>query len=304
MRPGYVPGAMTRVVDPILLTGASGYVGSHLLAALAARGLTVRALTRRPERAAFPDGTDVRRGDAFSGDGLDEALAGCRTAYYLIHSMGGGDEDFAARDRRAARTFATKAKAAGVERVVYLGGLGGDESRSEHLRSRNEVAEVLAEHGPPVVHVRAAMVIGTGSASFEIVRHLVDRLPLMIAPRWVETRTQPVAIEDAVKTLIAVAELDDAPAEVQLGGADVLTYREMMSRYAQLAGRRRRALLKVPMFTPRLSSYWVALVTPVELGVVQPLVEGLGQEMLVTEPPPPGVNDDPLGFDDAVRAAL
>jgi uncharacterized protein YbjT (DUF2867 family) len=304
MRAGYVPGAMTRVLDPILLTGASGYVGSRLLAALTQRGAAVRALTRRPERAQFPAGTDVRKGDAYSGDGLAEALEGCRTAYYLIHSMGGEDEDFAARDRHAARTFASAAKAAGVERVIYLGGLGGDASRSEHLRSRNEVAQVLAEHGPPVVHVRAAMVIGTGSASFEIVRHLVDRLPFMIAPLWVETRTQPVAIADAVGTLIAVAELDEAPAEVQLGGADVLTYREMMSRYARLAGRRKRALIKVPMFTPRLSSYWVALVTPVDLGVIQPLVEGLGQEMLVTEPPPPGVNDDPMGFDEAVRAAL
>jgi uncharacterized protein YbjT (DUF2867 family) len=295
---------MTRLADPILLTGASGYVGSHLLGALTARDFDVRALTRRPERADFPAGTDVRRGDALSGEGLDEALAGCRTAYYLIHSMGGEDEDFAERDRRAARTFAARAKAAGVERLIYLGGLGGDESRSEHLRSRNEVAEVLTEHGPPVVHVRAAMVIGTGSASFEIVRHLVDRLPLMITPRWVETRTQPVGIDDAVETLIAVAELEDAPHEIQLGGADVLTYREMMLRYAQLAGRRRRLLLKVPMFTPRLSSYWVALVTPVELGVIQPLVEGLGQEMLVTDPPPPGVNDAPMGFDEAVRAAL
>jgi uncharacterized protein YbjT (DUF2867 family) len=295
---------MTRVSDPILLTGASGYVGSHLLAALAARDLEVRALTRRPDTAGLPDGTDVRKGDALSGDGLDEALDGCRTAYYLIHSMGGDDQDFAARDRDAARTFATAAKRAGVERVIYLGGLGGDESQSAHLRSRNEVAGVLAEHGPPLVHVRAAMVIGTGSASFEIVRHLVDRLPLMIAPRWVETRTQPVAIADAVRALIAVAETDEVPAEVQLGGADVLTYREMMSRYATLAGRRRRVLLKVPMFTPRLSSYWVALVTPVDLGVIQPLVEGLGQEMLVTDPPPPGLNDAPMGFDAAVGAAL
>jgi uncharacterized protein YbjT (DUF2867 family) len=297
---------MTHVADPILLTGASGYVGSHLLAALARTDHDVRALTRRPETADLPAGTDVRRGDALSGEGLDEALEGCRTAYYLIHSMGdaGGEEDFAARDRRAARTFATAARRAGVRRVVYLGGLGGDASSSEHLRSRNETAGVLAEHGPPLVHVRAAMVIGSGSASFEIVRHLVDRLPFMIAPLWVETRTQPVAIADAVKALIAVAEAEHAPAEVQLGGADVLTYREMMSRYAALAGRRKRLLLKVPMFTPRLSSYWVALVTPVQLGLIQPLVEGLGQEMLVTEPPPPGVNDHPMGFDEAVRAAM
>jgi uncharacterized protein YbjT (DUF2867 family) len=294
---------MARPIDPILLTGASGYVGTHLLAALRGAGHDVRALTRRPERADLPAGTDVRRGDVLTGDGLAEALDGCRTAYYLVHSMDGRD-DFAARDNAAARTFAEAAGAARVERVVYLGGLGGDTVTSEHLRSRNEVAEVLTRYGPPVVHVRAAMVIGTGSASFEILRHLVDHLPAMIAPRWVETRTQPVSIADAVRTLVAVADHDDHLPEVQLGGADVLTYREMMSRYARLSGRRPRPLLKVPLFTPRLSSYWVALVTPVSLGLIKPLVEGLGSEMLVRTPPPPGVNDAPMGFDDAVRAAL
>jgi uncharacterized protein YbjT (DUF2867 family) len=257
-------------------------------------------MTRSPDRHGFPDGTDVRQADAVSGDGLAEALEGVRTAYYLIHSMG-SERDFGSRDRQAAENFAAAAKRAGVERVIYLGGLDG---ASEHLRSRAETADALESHGPPLIHVRAAMVIGTGSASFEIVRHLVDRLPAMIAPRWVDTRTQPVAIADAVRALIAVAEADDPPAEIQLGGADVLTYREMMARYASLAGRRHRPLLKLPLFTPRLSSYWVALVTPVSLGLIQPLVEGLGEEMLVTEPPPPGINDDPLGFDDAVRAAL
>jgi uncharacterized protein YbjT (DUF2867 family) len=289
--------------DPILLTGASGYVGSQLLRELRSSGRDVRALTRRPEAARLPDGVDLRRGDALSGDGLDAALEGCGTAYYLIHSMD-GREDFAARDRAAARTFAAAARRAGVRRLIYLGGLGGDDARSEHLRSRNEVAEVLAEHGPPMVHARAAMVIGRGSASFEILRHLVDRLPAMIAPRWVDTRTQPVAVGDAVRALAALGALAAAPEEVQLGGADVLTYREMMSRYARLAGRLRRPLIKVPMFTPRLSSYWVALVTPVPLGLIKPLVEGLGSEMVVRTPPPAGVNDAPLGFDAAVRAAL
>jgi len=292
---------MARIADPILLTGASGYVGGHLLAALTAAGHEVRALTRSPEAAGLPDGTDVRRGDALSGEGIDDALAGCRTAYYLIHSMGQEGADFGERDRRAARRFAVAARAAGVERVIYLGGLEGT---SEHLRSRADTAAALAEHGPPLVHVRAAMVVGRGSASFEIVRHLVDHLPAMIAPRWVDTLTQPVAVADAVTALVAVAEAHDVLAEVQLGGADVLTYREMMARYAALAGRRHRPLIKVPFFTPRLSSYWVALVTPVPLGMIQPLVEGLGAQMVVTEPPPPGINDAPMGFDEAVRAAL
>jgi uncharacterized protein YbjT (DUF2867 family) len=292
---------MDRTPGPILLTGASGYVGSHLLDRLRGAGHDVRALTRSPEKHRFPPGTDVRAGDALSGDGLDAALEGARTAYYLIHSMGGSATDFGAADRRAARNFATAARRAGVERVIYLGGLAGD---SEHLRSRAETARELAEHGPPLVHARAAMVIGRGSASFEIVRHLVDRLPFMIAPRWVDTRSQPIAIADAVGALVALAEAADPPAEVELGGAEVLTYREMMARYADLAGRRRRPLLKVPLFTPRLSSYWVALVTPVSLGLIQPLVEGLGAEMLVGTPPPPGINDAPMGYDDAVRAAL
>ena len=291
---------MDRLPAPILLTGASGYVGSHLLRRLLEAGHEVRAMSRNPDGHSFPDGTDVRAGDALSGDGLEEALEGARTAYYLIHSMG-DDADFGEADRRAAANFGRAANAAGVERVIYLGGLAGD---SDHLRSRAETARVLEEEGPPLVHARAAMVIGTGSASFEIIRHLVDRLPFMIAPRWVDTRTQPIAVADAVDALLALAEAADPPPEVQLGGADVLTYREMMARYADLAGRRRRPLIKVPLFTPRLSSYWVALVTPVKLGLIQPLVEGLGAEMLVEDPPPPGINDSPMGFDDAVKAAL
>ncbi len=213
----------------------------------------------------------------------------------------GANADFEQRDLQAAKNFAAAAKEAGVGRVIYLGGLEG---RSAHLTSRADTARALAEHGPPVVHVRAAMIVGPGSASFEIVRGLVNHLPAMIAPRWVETRTQPVAIGDTVRALIAVAEADEVPDEVQLGGADVLTYRDMMARYARIAGVRHRPLIKVPFFTPKLSSYWVAMVTPVKLGLIQPLVEGLGEEMLVTDPPPAGINDDPMGFDDAVRAAL
>ena len=284
----------------ILLTGASGYVGSHLLRGLTEAGHSVRALTRNPDGYDFPDGVEVVKGDAVSGDGIEAALAGVDIAYYLIHSMG-KERDFADRDRQAARNFAAAAKQQGVRRVVYLGGLEG---QSAHLASRAETATTLEEHGPPLVHARAAMIIGPGSASFEIVRGLVNHLPAMIAPRWVETKTQPIAIADCVKALIAVAEADDVPPEVQLGGADVLTYRDMMARYASIAGVRHRPLIKVPFFTPRLSSYWVAMVTPVSLGLIQPLVEGLGEEMLVTDPPPPGINDDPLGFDDAVRAAL
>ena len=297
-----------REPDPVLLTGASGYVGSYLLAELLRRGRRVRALARRPEPGRFPAAVDVRQGDAVAGTGLPEALDGCRTAYYLIHSMGRGSgpaEAFAQRDREAAVNFGEAARDAGVERVIYLGGLGaaGDDT-SDHLRSRHEVAGLLRERVPELVYVRAAMIIGRGSASFEMLRYLTSRLPVMITPRWLDTRTQPVAVQDVVRALADLAELERAPAEVQLGGAEVLTYREMITRTAAVLGRRRPLIVKVPVLTPRLSSYWVALVTPVDVGLVRPLIDGLKEEMVVEAPPPRGVNDGPMGFDDAVRAAL
>ncbi len=287
----------------ILLTGASGYVGSHLLSELQSRGQRVRALVRNPDSSDLPPDVELRKGDAVKGDGLPAALEGVKTAYYLIHSMS-GKGDFVAHDRAAAVNFGEAASAAGVERVVYLGGLGptGPEA-SVHLRSRHEVAELLRQR-VPTVYVRAAMVIGPGSASFEMLRHLVGRLPLMITPRWIDTRSQPVAIADVARTLADAGELPDPPAEVQLGGADVLTYREMMRRTAAVLDRRSPLILKVPVLTPRLSSYWVSLVTPVDTGLVRPLIDGLKSEMVVEQPPPAGLNDSPLGFDAAVRAAL
>lgn len=288
------------MVMPQLVTGASGYVGSQLLAELRRRGVSVRALARDPAKMRGA-GVEVARGDAVSGEGLADALAGCEVAYYLIHSMGRGG-DFAARDRRAAHNFGAAARDAGVQRVIYLGGLGSERD-SEHLASRAEVAEILSQYVPQLVHVRAAMIIGPGSGSFEILRHLVHRLPVMLSPRWLDTRTQPVAIDDVVRALAELGVRDDAPDEVQVGGADVLTYREMLTRYASATDRRPPRIVPVPVLTPRLSSYWIQLVTPVDGGLVKPLVEGLRTETVVQTPPPPGINDDPLGFDAAVRAA-
>lgn len=293
----------------VVLTGATGYVGGALLPRLLDAGHDVRCVVRDRARAEakLPEGATLVEGDVLSGDGLDEAARGADVAYYLVHSMGGGSdgEDFAAQDRRAARTFGEAMARAGVARTIYLGGLeGGGDVESEHLRSRAEVASVLDEVVPSLVHVRAAMIVGDDSASFQMLKGLVAHLPVMITPKWLETRSQPVAIDDVTRTLAALATREDAPDEVQLGGADVLTYREMIRRFAAVEGRRQPLLIKVPLFTPRLSSYWVALVTPVSLGLVKPLVEGLSAETVVREPPPDGLNDDPLGFDDAVRAAL
>jgi uncharacterized protein YbjT (DUF2867 family) len=295
-----------RDPDPSLVTGASGYVGGLLIAELLRRGRRVRAMHRDASTARQPPGVEVREGDAVSGRGLRDALEGAGTAYYLIHSMGrGGDADFARRDREAAVNFGEAAREAGVGRVVYLGGLGptGPDA-SEHLRSRHQVAELLRERVPELVYVRAAMIIGQGSASFEMLRHLVSRLPVMVTPRWVDTRSQPIAVGDVVRALADVAERADAPEEIQLGGGDVLTYREMMRRAAGVLGRRPPAIVTVPVLSPRLSSHWVSLVTPVETGLVRPLVDGLKSEMVVEQEPPEGINDQPLGFEDAVRAAL
>jgi uncharacterized protein YbjT (DUF2867 family) len=286
----------------VLLTGATGYVGGRLLPLLDDGEL--RALVRRPERAPEAVRRRAVRGDVVSGEGLDAALDGVDVAYYLVHSMGAGAAgDFAERDRRAAETFGAAAARAGVERVVYLGGLSGDVS-SAHLRSREEVAELLGRHVPQLVHVRAAMIIGAGGASFEMLRALVQRLPAMVCPRWIDTRTQPIALTDVVHALRALRDRDDLGGDVELGGADVLSYREMMERTARVLGRRPPLIVRVPVLTPRLSSYWVRLVTPVDAGLVRPLVDGLREEMVVRRPPPPGINDAPLGFDDAVRAAL
>ena len=229
------------------------------------------------------------------GEGLPAALEGVRTLFYLIHSMEGRGGDFAARDREAAVNVGEAARDAGVERIVYLGGLGAEAS-SEHLRSRAEVAELLRARVPELIHARAAMIIGPGSASFEILKHLTQRLPLMIAPRWLSTRTQPIAIADVARALADLGERDDAPAEVELGGPEALSYRDMISRTASVLGRRSPAVISVPLLTPRLSSYWIALVTPVEFGLVRPLVDGLKEEMLVDAPAAGGDQRRPDGL--------
>lgn len=289
----------------VLLTGATGAVGGRLLPLLLDAGHEVTCLVRDPARARLPGEVRVVRGDVLSGAGLAEALAGAHVAYYLVHSMGRGARgDFAVNDRRGATAFGAAAREAGLERLVYLGGLPAPGPGSAHLRSREEVARILAGAAPTSVHARAAMVIGAGSASFLMLRQLVERLPAMVGPKWIDTRTQPIALADVTAALARLATYPDPPREVELGGADVVTYREMMRRFAVLQGRRPPLIVPVPVLSPRLSSYWVGFVTSVEPALARPLVDGLSEELLVRTAPPPGINDAPLGFDAAVRLAL
>lgn len=302
---GPYPSHMDDSTKPaILLTGATGAIGGRLLAELLERGFSVRAMVRSPESAALPEGVEVVKGDVISGEGLAEATRGIDVAYYLIHSMGRSPGDFEANDRLGAANFANAARDAGVSRIIYLGGLKAEGDGSAHLRSREEVAEILSTGAPVFVHARAAMVVGAESASFTMLSQLVHRLPVMVGPKWIDTRSQPVAVEDVVEALAALATYPDPPADVELGGADVLSYRDMMNTFADIEGRRRPAIVPVPVLSPRLSSYWVRFVTSVDPALARPLIDGLKEELVVRNPPPPGINDDPRAFTDAVEEAL
>ena len=291
----------------VLVTGATGFIGGRLAASLADRGAEVRCLVRDRRRAGDLEarGHDLHEGDVLDADSLRGAGKDVTTAYYLVHSMGRGTgrEGFAEREHRTASNFARMAKEEGVERVVYLGGLG-DES-SEHLRSRAATAETLAHEGPPLVYFRAAMVIGAESESYRTVRYLVERLPAMIAPAWLRNRTQPIALDDVLEFLAQAAERPDlAAGEVQIGGPDVLTYSEVLSLMAEVLGKRPRPQLPVPFLTPALSALWIGLVTPVDAGVARPLVESLASETVVTDPGPASTFDvRPMDCAKALRLA-
>jgi lipocalin/uncharacterized protein YbjT (DUF2867 family)/ligand-binding SRPBCC domain-containing protein len=266
----------------ILLTGATGYIGSRLLRELEAGGCTVRCLARQPARvAASRATTEVVAGDCLDGASLNAAMTGVDQAFYFVHSMASG-ASFAARDREAAANFGRAARRAGVRRIIYLGGLADDaDSLSTHLKSRVETGEVLRESGVPLVEFRASIVIGAGSLSFEMIRALVERLPAMICPRWVDTRTQPIAIDDVLAYLRAALDLPEGREGVfEIGGPEVVSYGDMMREYATLRGLR-RVLIPVPFLTPRLSGLWLALVTPAQARVGRALVEGLRNSTVV-----------------------
>jgi len=269
----------------ILITGGSGYVGGRLISKLEERGVPLRCMARRPEslRTKVVESTEVVFGDVLQPESMEEALSGIKTAYYMVHSMGTG-RDFESDDRRGARNFAVAARAAGVKKIVYLGGLGdSDQKLSAHLRSRQEVGQVLAESGAQVIEFRASIVIGSGSLSFELIRTLVQRLPFMICPKWVQTPAQPIAIEDVLAFLTAALEHQPAGHQVfEIGGPQQVTYRELMREYAKQCGLK-RLMVSVPFLTPRLSSLWLGLVTPVYARVGRKLVDSLRNPTIVRD---------------------
>jgi uncharacterized protein YbjT (DUF2867 family) len=287
----------------VLVTGASGFVGSRLAESLLEAGYRVRAMTRRPDE--YDGAGEPVAGDVDDPASLRSALDGVDAAYYLVHSL--GDDDFERRDADAARNFGAAAAEAGVERIVYLGGLGDDDgSLSAHLRSRREVEGLLGAGGVPVTVLRAAVVIGHGGISWELTRQLVDHLPVMVAPRWVNTRTQPIALPDVIRYLVGVLEPAEALGTVyEVGGPDVVRYVDMLKVVARIQNKRLLPVVTLPLLTPQLSSMWLSLVTDVDTATARNLVDSMTNEVVVHDDSIrtliPG---EPLGYEDAVRLAL
>jgi len=287
----------------VLVTGATGFIGRRLVPALLDAGHDVRAMTRRPESydgPGEPVGADVS--DRAS---LDDALRGVDVAIYLVHSL--DDPDFERKDAEAARTFSAAAAAAGVRQIVYMGGLGDeDQELSAHLRSRREVEQLLGADGVPVTVLRAAIVVGHGGISWEITRQLVKNLPAMVVPRWVGTRTQPIAIDDVVRYLAGVVDHPDALGRVfEIGGTEQLTYQQMLEVANEVGGGRPIPIVVVPLLTPRLSSYWLALVTDVDVTTGRNLIDSMSTEVVVRDT---SIRDvvpgEPLSYEESVRRAL
>jgi uncharacterized protein YbjT (DUF2867 family) len=295
-------GTASDVTD-ILVTGATGFVGARLVPALIAAGHDVRAMTRRPETYAGA-GTPVG-GDVQDPSTLTDPLTGVRVAYYLVHSL--DTEDFEDRDARAARAFGEAAAEAGVDQIIYLGGLGAEGAElSAHLRSRREVEGLLGAAGVPVTVLRAGIVVGRGGISWELTRQLVKNLPAMVVPRWVATRTQPIAVDDVIRYLVGVADEPRARGRVfEIGGPEQMTYLEMLQVASEVISGHRVPIIRIPVLTPRLSSYWLALVTDVDVTTGRNLIDSMGTEVVVTdrsiEEIVPG---DPIPYAEAVRRAL
>lgn len=288
----------------ILVTGATGFIGRRLTIALLAAGFRVRCLVRR--NADLPAAAAVVSGDLLAPETLPAALDGIDTAYYLVHSLAGGWAGFAERDRRAAENFVRAATAAKVRRVIYLGGLGETGAGlSEHLQSRLEVGDILRAAPFTTTFLRAAIIFGAGGASFEMIRSLVEHLPVMVVPKWVDTKCQPIAIDDVIRYLLGcLTEERTAGETFDIGGPDILTYREMMERFAAIEGKS-PLIIPVPVLTPWLSAFWVALITPVKPSISMPLIEGLANEVICRENRIRELLPGSLiPFDEAVRRSL
>lgn len=292
----------------ILLTGGSGYVGGWMIPLLEHQPVRLRCLARSPEkmRSRVQPGTEIVQGDVLDPASLDRALQEVQTAYYLVHLMS-GSKDFEKEDRQAATNFAQAARKAGVRRIVYLGGLGddADPKLSPHLRSRHEVGQILRDSGVETVEFRASLVIGTGSLSFDLVKSLTDRLPVMLCPRWLTTPTQPIAVDDVLAYLLAAKELPPGQSRIfEIGSPDVTTYGGMIREYARQKGLR-RWLISVPVLTPYLSSLWLALVTPASFEVGRHLIEGLKNPTVVRDKTALDVFPiRPMGIQEAIQKAL
>jgi len=286
----------------VLVAGSSGFVGRRLCPELQAGGHAVQAMTRHPDT--YSGAGSPVYGDVHDAESLGAALAGCDAAYYLVHSL--DDAEFARRDADAAREFAQAAADAGLSRIIYLGGLGDDDDDlSEHLRSRREVEHLLGSAGVPVTTLRAGIIIGHGGISWEITRQLVEHLPVMITPRWVRTRTQPIAVVDVIRYLVGVLEEPSAAGRTfEVGGPDVLAYVDMLRRVAVIEGRH-LWVVPVPLLTPRLSSRWLSLVTDVDVPTGRSLIDSMSNEVLVRDTSIRELVDfEPMSYDDAVLAAL
>lgn len=279
--------------DRVLVIGSTGFIGGRLVPELLKKGIKLRLLVRNPSKLSPSllenELVEVVPGDLLKGEGLPAAFHDIHSAYYLVHSMGGksifSNLEFVQADKRAAKNFVTAADAAGLKRVIYLGGLGEmGKNLSEHLRSRAEVAEILSSSRIRATILRAAVIIGAGGASYEMLRHLVEKLPVMVCPKWIDTKIQPIAVRDVLAYLVGCLLNPETAGKIfDIGGPDIMTYREMMQQHARAKGLFPRLIISVPVLTPHLAAYWVDFVTPVPSGIAHPLIEGMKNEVVCHE---------------------